>query len=142
MKADLHNNMSAVRVISPVAVGTTGTGVSGKIIDRLGYGGVEFIVEYGTITGATAVYTVTMKEGDVTGTMTSVGDSDMLGTELGAGLASGVRASGTTKNVTHRVGYKGLKRYVTMNIKSTVTATTPVAITALLFKPELAPVAT
>jgi hypothetical protein len=47
-----------------------------------GYGGVEFIVGYGTITATNAVFTAVMKEGDVTGTMTSVADADMLGTEL------------------------------------------------------------
>lgn len=142
MKDDLHNNVSVKRVISPIAVGTTGTGQTGVVIDKLGYGGVEFDIAYGSISGATAVFTVTMKEGDVTGTLASVADSDMLGLEINAGLASGVRASGTTKNVTKRLGYKGLKRYVTVNVKSTVTAGAIVGVNAILHKPELMPVAT
>jgi hypothetical protein len=40
---DMHNNVKVLRVISPVAIGTTGTGKTGKIIDRQGYGGVEFL---------------------------------------------------------------------------------------------------
>lgn len=142
MRADLHNNISAVRVVSPVAIGTTGTGQTGKVIDRLGYGGVEFIIDYGTITAVNAVFTATMKEGDVTGTLTSVADGDMLGLEANVVPATGTRTSGTTKNVTKRIGYKGLKRYVTMNLKSTVTAGPPVGITAILFRPEIMPVAT
>lgn len=142
MKADLHNNILPVRVVSPVAIGTTGTGVSGKIVDRLGYGGVEFIIEYGTITATNAVFTATMKEGDVTGTLTSVADGDMLGLEANVVPATGTRTSGTTKNTIRRIGYKGVKRYVTMNLKSTATAGPPVSITAICFKPELAPVAT
>lgn len=139
---DLHSNIKAIRVIAPVAVGTTGTGVTGKVIDTQGYQGVEMIVSYGTITATNAAFTLTIKEGDVTGTMTSVADADLLGTEAAATPGTGTRTSGTTKNVTKRIGYVGTKRYVQANVKSTVTATTPVAITAILSAPHLAPVAT
>ena len=139
---DMHNNARAVVVVPPVAVGTTGTGQTGKIIDRQGYGGVEFIVNYGTITATGAVFTVTVKEGDVTGTLTSVADADLLGTEALAGVAATTpRTSGVSKNVVKRVGYKGNKRYVQANIKSTATAGTPVSIAALLHNPSLAPTA-
>jgi hypothetical protein len=134
---DLQSNIAVKRVVSPVAIGTTGTGKTGKIIDRRDYGGVEFIVSYGTVTATNAVFTVVMKEGDVTGTLTSVADADMIGTEALAGLAAGVRTSGTTKNVSKRVGYKGIKRYVQLNVSSTVTAGTPVGIDAVLFNPNL-----
>lgn len=140
---ELHNNIAAQRVISPVAVGTTGTGVTGKIIDRRGYRGVEFLCGYGSITATSATFTVTMKEGDVTGTLTSVADADMLGSEANAGIAAAAtRTSGVSKNVTKRVGYIGIKRYVQVNIKSTVTAGTPVHCDAILHGPSLAPVAT
>lgn len=130
---DLHSNMKVLRGVSPVAIGTTGTGQVGKIIDRQGYGGLEFIVAYGTITATNAVYTVVVKEGDVTGTMTSVADADLIGTEALAGLAAAVRTSGTTKNVSKKIGYRGSKRYVQCGVKSTVTAATLVSIDAILF---------
>jgi hypothetical protein len=137
---DLHNQIRSVRCIAPVAVGTTGTGKTGTIIDRQGYGGVEFIIDFGTVTATNAVFTTLMTEGDVTGTMTSVADADMLGTELLAGLAAAAtRTSGVSKNVSKRVGYKGGKRYVNIKLSSTVTATTPIAVTALLFNPVVAP---
>lgn len=137
---DLHNNARAMRVISPVAVGTTGTGQTGKIIDRQGFGGVEFVCSYGTITATAAVFTVTVKEGDATGSMTSVADADLLGTEADAGIAAAAtRTSGTSKNVTKRIGYRGEKRYVQCNIKSTATAGTPVSCSAILHAPEIAP---
>lgn len=132
---ELHNNITVRRVVSPVAIGTTGTGKTGVIIDRQGYGGVEFLVAYGTVTSTAAVFTVVAKEGDVTGTLTSVADADLVGTEAAAGLAAAVRTSGTTKNVTKKVGYKGNKRYVQLNISSTATAGTPVGIDAVLFNP-------
>lgn len=140
---DLHNNVKVQRVISPVAVGTTGTGQTGKVIDRAGYEAVEFSIAYGTITATNATLTVTVKEGDATGTLTSVADADLVGTEAGAGIAAGTpRTSGSNKNVTKRVGYKGIKRYVTCNVKSTITAGTLVGVNALLGRPRRAPLAT
>lgn len=134
---DMHNNVKVVTAVAPVAIGTTGTGQVGKVIDRQGFGGVEFIVAYGTVTATAAVYTVTVKEGDVTGTMTSVADADLIGTEALAGVAATTpRTSGVSKNVMKKVGYKGGKRYVQCGVKSTTTATTPVSVTAVLFNPQ------
>lgn len=132
----LHNKIAVRRVISPVAVGTTGTGQTGKIIDRQGFAGLEFVASYGAITATAAVFTVTVKEGDVTGTLTSVDDSDLVGTEADAGLAAAARVSGSTKLVSKKIGYIGTKRYVQVNVKSTATAGTPVSVTAILFNPE------
>jgi len=137
---DLHSKVRTAVAIAPVAVGTTGTGQTGKVIDTAGYGGVEFILAYGTITATSATLTATLKEGDVTGTLTSVADADMLGTELLAGIAATTpRTSGVSKNVTKRLGYKGNKRYVQLNIKSTVTAATIISATAVLHSPNVAP---
>lgn len=137
---DLHNNSRALRVISPVAVGTTGTGQTGKVIDRQGFSGIEFLCSYGSITATGAVFTATVKEGDVTGTLTSVADGDLLGTELLAGVAAAAtRTSGTSKNVVKRVGYRGNKRYVNCSIKSTATAGTIVSCTAILYSPSVMP---
>ncbi len=139
---DLHSVVRTVVAAAPVAIGTTGTGQAGKIIDTQGYGGVEFLIGYGVTVATAAVFTVTVKEGAVTGTMTSVADADLLGTELLAGIAAGVaRTSGLGKNVTKRIGYSGAKRYVQCSISSTVTAATPVSITALLHSPNVAPTA-
>lgn len=136
---DLLSSYKVQRVISPVAVGTTGTGQTGKIIDRSGYvGPTLFVVDYGSVTATNAVFTVTVKEGDATGSLTSVADADMItqtaGTapELAAGLAAAAtRTSGTSKNVSKKVAYRGAKRYVQCNVKSTVTAATPVAVTSV-----------
>lgn len=139
MSGDIHNNVLAVRGVAPVAIGTTGTGQVGKIVDRQGFGGVEFLIAYGTVTATNAVYTVTVKEGDATSAMTSVADADLLGTESAAGVgATATRTSAVSKNVVKRIGYSGVKRYVQCGVKSTVTATTPVSVVALLGKPSLA----
>ncbi len=144
MRSSIYE-FKAVRSLSPVAIGTTGTGSAGKIVDRrptvagvtTNHRRIAFVLDYGTITATNAAFTLVVKEGDVTGTMTSIGDSDLDGTEAACVPAAGTRTSGTTKNVSFRLGYKGTKRYVQVfKMSSTVTATTPVATTVLLMDPE------
>lgn len=129
---DTYSGVNVQRAIKPVAIGTTGTGQTGKVIDRKGYiGPVRFDIAYGEITSTAAVYTVTVKEGDVTGTLTSVADADLIGTEAAAVPGTGARASGTTKNVVKKIAYKGGKRYCQVNVKSTATAGTIIAANAV-----------
>lgn len=136
----VHNEILVKRSIGPVAIGTTGTGQTGKIVDRRGYRRVEFLTSFGTITATNAVYTLVLKEGDVTGTMTSIADADLEGTEVLAVPTTGTRTSDTTKLCRFRVGYKGNKRYVqAFNLKSTATAGTVVGVDVLLSEPESAP---
>lgn len=139
---DMHNNVDIVTVIPAVAVGTTGTGQTGNVIDTRGYDSVEFDISYGAITATAATFTVTVFEGDVTGTLTSVADADLIGTESGAGLAAATRTDGSTENVAKRIGYVGSSRYVRVDVKSTATAGTPVAVNAILGHPHRAAVAT
>ncbi len=144
---DLHNQLRIKRSISPVAIGTTGTGQTGKIVDRIQdgvyYDSVEFVFNYGTVTATNAAITPVVKEGDATGAMTSIADADLIGTEALAGLAAAAtRTSGVSKNVTKRLGYTGLKRYVQCSkLSSTITATTPVSVDVILGNPKVAPAA-
>jgi hypothetical protein len=122
---DLHNNVDIVAVVPSIAVGTTGTGQTGSVIDTRGYDAVELAINYGAITATAATFTVTVLEGDVTGTMTSVADTaDLLGTESAAGLAAATRVDGSTEKVAKRIGYIGSKRYIRADVKSTATAGT------------------
>lgn len=136
MANDFHSSIDVRRGVSPVAIGTTGTGQVGRIIDRQGYGGVQFLVSYGAVTATSAVFTVTVREGDTTGAMTSVADVDLIGTEALAGLGAGARTSGVGSRLVRKIGYRGNKRYVQCGVRSTVTAGTPVSIDAILFNPS------
>lgn len=138
---DLHNNVKAQRVIAPVAIGANAT-KSGKVIDRQGYAGVEFVASYGAVTTTGTIVTLVVKEGDATGTMTSVADDYLIGTEVLASLPvqATARTSEVGKNVTKRVGYKGSKRYVTVDAISTGTTSVGcVSVEALLHSPNNAP---
>ncbi len=137
---DLHNQIKVVRCVDPVASGTTGTGQVGKVVDRAGYESVEFVIGYGAITATAATLSVIMKEGDVTGTMTSVADAFLLGTELAAGVAAAVRVDGSTEKIVTRIGYAGSKRYVQVDIDAVTTAAVIVSAIAVLGSPHKMPV--
>lgn len=137
MSLDLHNNAKIQIVRAPAALGTA---TAGKVIDRHAYHGVEFIVEYGARTATNSVFSVIVKEGSATGTLTSVADGDLLGTEVNAGLpAESSHVSGIGKNVAKKIGYKGTKRYVSLTLAATVTAATLVGASALLHSPRVSP---
>lgn len=140
--SDLHSNIKQLPALLPVAAGATGTS-AGKIIDRQGYGGVEFLVGYGAISTTGSSVSVVVKEGDVTGTLTSVADADLLGTEALAGVAAGTpKTSGVSQNVVKRIGYKGIKRYVQVSLTNAGTTSAGLIwADAVLFDPAVAPVA-
>jgi hypothetical protein len=140
---DLHSNIKTMTVLAPRALATVAGSKTSKFIDRTGYGGVEFIFSYGATSASTAAIPVVIKEGDVTGTMTSVADADLIGTEALAGIGLVARTSGTGKNVTKRIGYKGTKKYVAAYIGTVSAAVVTVAnifgIAAVLHCPSIAP---
>lgn len=140
---DFHNNSRAVTVQEPRALATVAGSKTQKIIDRQGYGGVEFIVSYGSNGASTASIPIVVKDGDVTGTLTSVADAYLLGTEALAGVGAVARTSGVGKNVVKRIGYVGSKRYVTCAIgtvsAATVSASKIFAIGAILHNPSVGP---
>lgn len=137
---DMHNNVKFVQTVPPAAIGANAT-KTGTVRDTQGYGGVEIIASYGAVTTTGTIATLVVFEGDVTGTMTSVADANLLGTEaLASLLATTPRTSGTTKNVTKRVGYIGKKRYVSANVVQTgVTSVGTVGVALMLFNPTVAP---
>jgi len=137
---ELHSNIKQARVIGPVAIGANAT-IAGKIIDRRDYGGVEFIAAYGAIATTGTVATIVVLEGAVTGTMTSVADVDLLGTEALASRLGGATTSGSGSNVAKRVGYIGTKRYVRCDVvKSGTTSVGCVSVNAVMFEPYFAPI--
>lgn len=141
ISTDLQNNIRAKRVIAPVAIGANGT-ITGKVVDRAQYGAVQFVASYGNVTTTGTIVTLVVKEGDATGALTSVADGDLIGTEVLASLPvqATARTSEVGKNVTKRVGYKGSKRYVSVDaVKTGTTSVGCVSVEALLFTPEAAP---
>ncbi len=111
--SDLHNNIYPKRGISPAAAGTDNTPYVSQIIDRLGFGSVEFIILLGANTDTDATFAVLVEDDDAAGfgTKEAVADAHLLGTEAQAGFT----AAGDDNKV-KKIGYIGNKRYVRVTI--------------------------
>ena len=110
MAIDLHSNVKVTTVIKAHSPSATGT-IDGVVIDTSGFRSNEFILSAGlqTTAGITVVPIIT--EGAATGSLTSVADANLLGTEAGANLSGTAGASSST-----RIGYAGSKRYITCDL--------------------------
>jgi hypothetical protein len=134
---DMHSNISVLRAIKPVAVGTTGAanGVTSGILDRRGFESVEFIYSSGGSASVADTITPVVFEAAATGdSFTSVANADLLGTEAALTLT-------TAAGVIGRVGYRGNKRYLKFRLYGVGTATALVAAQAVLGNPHQAPIA-
>lgn len=111
MNNDLHNNLDFKRAISPVSVADNTPAVS-QIIDRTGYGALEFVILTGALADADATFTVLVEHGDAANLSdaTAVADEDLLGTEVVAGFTF------ADDDKVRKIGYRGVMRYVRLTI--------------------------
>ncbi|MBX4992279.1 hypothetical protein ABID08_000709 [Rhizobium binae] len=109
---DLHNNLGVAVALNIGAI-SSNTTTNGAIIDTQGFESVEFVIQSGTLTDGS--YAPTITEGDQAnlsdGSATAA--ADLLGTAASATFAA------TDDNVAKKIGYKGGKRYIRLNIVST-----------------------
>jgi hypothetical protein len=132
---DMHNNITVLHAITPQAVGTTGAanGKTSGIIDRQGFESIEFVFSSGASATVADTITPVIKEAAATGdSFTSVADGDLLGDETALTLTSA--KSG-------RIGYRGSKRYLKIQLYGIGTATAIVSAVAIGGHPHQAPVA-
>ncbi len=135
MNKDLHNNLHPVRALSPVSVGDNTAQVS-EIINRQGFGAVEFLILLGSIADADATFTVLVEHGDDSGLSdaAAVPDSLLLGTETLAGFQF------DDDNETRKIGYVGNKQYLRITITpANNTGAALIAVVAVLGAPGSAP---
>ena len=137
MNNDLHNNLKMQRVVSPISA-TGNTALVGAIIDRQGYGSLEFAITLGTITTAGTTYTPLLEESDAANMSGSnvVASTDLLGTIAAASFVD------SEVNTTKKVGYRGAKRYVRLTLTPAGnTGASTIAATAVMGGAFLKPVA-
>jgi len=137
MNKDLHNNIHVKRAIAPVSVADTTAQVS-QIIDRQGYGALEFLIAIGSVADADATFTVLVEDGDAANLSdaAAVADEDLLGTEVLAGFQF------DDDNEPRKIGYIGIKRYVRLTITPVANASAALlSAVAVLGSPSLAPTA-
>jgi hypothetical protein len=117
MPIDQKVRIKRTRVISPVSPAATGT-ISGQVIDTAGRRATTFVIAAGAQTTTNITVTPVIKHGTVTGTLTSVADSLLIGTEAAAALNGTAGANGVST-----IGYIGANRYVTCDLIVTAAAT-------------------
>lgn len=134
---DLHNNITPRRVISPVSVADN-TAQVGQIIDRQGYGSLEYVINIGSVADADATFAVLLEESDASDMSgaVAVADADLLGTESVAGFQF------DSDNTVRKLGYKGNKRYTRLTITPANNASAALfSAVAILGHPAVAPTA-
>jgi hypothetical protein len=134
---DLMNQITPVRVISPVSVADN-TALVGQVVDKSGFESVTYLIATGSIADADATFTVLLEESDaanMTGA-TAVADADLLGTEVLAAFRF------DDDNETRKLGYIGNKRYTRLTITPVGNASAAlVSAVAVLGHPQIAPTA-
>lgn len=137
MNKDLHNNLDFKRAISPVSVADNTAQVS-QIIDRQGYGSLEFVIATGSLADADATFAVLVEHGDVANLSDAVAapDDDLLGTEALAGFIF------SDDDKVRKIGYRGIKRYVRLTITPAANASAALLTAiAVLGSPSILPTA-
>lgn len=137
MNKDLHNNLDFKRALSPVSVADTTAQVT-QIIDRQGYGALEFVIATGSLADADATFTVLVEHGDIANLSdaAAVPDEDLLGTEV---LAAFTFAE---DDKIRKIGYRGIKRYARLTITPVANASAALlCVIAVLGSPAVLPTA-
>lgn len=108
---DLMNNIEIRRAISPTRV-TDNTAQVSQIIDLANAESLVFAIATGTLADADATFTVLVEDGNVSNLSdaAAVDDAFLLGTESGASFTF------SNDDITRKIGYIGVKRYVRLTV--------------------------
>jgi len=109
---DLHDNIGVSVALNTGAI-SSNTTTSGAIIDTAGFESIEFVIQSGTLTDGSYAPTITEGNESNLSDGSATAAADLLGT---AAAATFVAAD---DNAAKKIGYKGGKRYVRLNVVST-----------------------
>jgi hypothetical protein len=128
---DLFNNLVVAKAINPASITATTTPIS---VDRQGFGSVLAVVQTGAMTTADAsnFFLLEIFESDDGVTFTKAADTDVIGSDVNLI----VKCDGAPKaNGTFTLGYKGAKRYVSVQATETGTSVIVVGASIVLGSP-------
>jgi len=133
IRKDLHNHISPVNALTLTTINSNTT-TNGIIIDRQGFGALEFLFRANTITDGSYAIVVQHGNDPSLSDAATVPADQLLGTTADAGFVA------ADDNKTKRIGYLGIKRYVRANIVSTgVTSGGSFVAIALKANPDIGP---
>lgn len=140
---DFAHNIQVKRVLSPVATPADNTAQVGQIIDRLGYGGLTYLIAIGAVPDADATFTALLEEGDAANLSdaAAVADADMISQTSGTAPETAASFRYDSDDQVRKLGYVGNKRYTRLTITPALNASaTLLAAVAVLSEPDSAPV--
>lgn len=134
---DLFNCINLKRAISPYDHATGDTAVTSEIIDMQGNAACVFALATGSLADADATFAVLVEESDdaAMAGKNAVADADLLGTEALAGFIF------SDDDKCFKVGYKGIKRYVTLTITPANNTGAALLCAVAILCPQLQPAA-
>lgn len=135
MEKDLHSGLNTLIALDVGDI-TTNTTTDGNVIDTIGFEGLDYSIQSGTITDGT--YALVLEESDV---VTFGGEETVVPTANILGVLTGFIL--TDDDVTLRVGSIGKKRFQRLSVVSagTTTGGTNFTAQAILGFPKSGPTA-
>lgn len=129
MRRDLYSNIGTKQAIVPAVKSVAGDGI---VIDTTGFSSIAFIVNTGAIAGD-GDFGLAVQDSDTTTT----GDFVAAGAEFVDGNAPATLAA----SATYKIGYRGNKRYVRLQLTKAGGTSIALGAVAVLGHPHDAPVA-
>jgi hypothetical protein len=128
MRRDLYSNIGTALAISPAVKSAAGDGIT---IDTKNFSSVAFVITTGAIASA-GDFGVSVQESDASGSGFAAADAEFVDTNAPATLAA---------DSTYKVGYRGNKRYVRLQLTKAGGTSIALGAVAVLGHPHVAPVA-
>lgn len=115
MQCDLYHDITQKQLFAYAANTNADTAIVSDIIDTQGFNSLTLILHTHGLTDADATAVVLVEDSDSSNLANNVAvaDDQLLGTEAGMALTF------ADDNVTHKLGYRGIKRYVRVTVTPT-----------------------
>lgn len=112
MQCDLYHEIVADELFPYAANNNSNTAIVSNIIDTQGFNSLTLCLHTHGLTDADATATVLVEDGNVSNLSdnAAVADDQLLGTEAGMDLTFADDAK------VHKIGYRGIKRYVRVTV--------------------------
>jgi hypothetical protein len=133
MRSDLKNDLAPAQSLKATNQADPAVPVNGTGVDLANYDAAVVLIDAGAIVGAAASLTFEVQHSDDNAAFTAVPDAELDGVEPVIVAAN--------DDQIHKIGYKGIKRYVRVSItaKAGTTPTMPVSASVVRGKPRVRP---
>jgi hypothetical protein len=133
MRSDLKNDLAPAQSLKATNQADPAVPVNGTGVDLANFDAAVVLIDAGAIVGAAASLTFEVQHSDDNAAFTAVPDGELDGAEPVITAAN--------DDQIHKIGYKGIKRYLRVSItaKAGTTPTMPVSASVVRGKPRVRP---